>query len=1009
VHLIKDGRWAGVDFYEPGDRQPMIARYAELGGGMSKLGNSSVERAFAEFAKRYAARDLEPQSDLITDDFQWSDHRQLAWEPLRGRDAVTALVGSSWEGTTDIRIEVDEVLACDGRVLAVRCRWVGHGSRAGAFELPAGQVVVAEGERYKSLDQYDGEDRDAMLARYAELGGRQSVLGDRPPERFLAEAQHMLDRREYGRLRSLLVDNWRSIDHRAMGWDDLHGPRAWEASTRSFYEASPTARVEVLEVLACDDRVIALRQAWRARGVKAGEMEVVAGAVYLIEDGRWVSVDYYEPTDRQAMITRYAELGGGAGPLGDRPPERFFKRWIPPAAAGDVEAVAGLVAEDFVRVDHRSLGWEPLRGREANVALWRSAYEAGDVRMEAEEVLACDDRVIAWRFSWCGLGSENQSEWAVSVGQVNVIEDGLWRSCDQYNPDDRDAMLARFAELSRPRGAGGSDRPPQRFWTEFARRWATGEPAALADLIAEDIVQVDRRSLALWSEVRGRADMSTFLASTLGRVLHPRWETREVLACDDEVIAMLVRASGTGEHGIEYTYEAGHVAVVQDGLCTRTEIFDPDDREAMLARFRELSGADESVPRVLRLADEQILRWNDQDEEAVVALYAENAAVIDHRGLGSAPLHGRKAIRKLHTATFEVVRDPRQEVVEVLACDENVAAYKARLRGKSPDAAGGEGELWLLVVDTVQDGEIVRVDLYEPEDRVAAIARYVEAGGGLGKLGDTASEQLFAEYARRYARRDYDAVLELMSEDYVQVDHRTLGWSEIGKEQNAAEIRSVWAGTTDIRPEVDEVLQADERALLCTCTYRGSADATVGGGQFEYQVGFLLVSDGERSTRVEWFDPHDRDTMLARYRELSRDLAEAARLGKEIIARWNRHDIDHAMELFAEDIEFIDHRSLGAEALHGQAAVRELHKAAFEVMPDNVQEVDEILACDDRVIAFRLRFRGTSPDAAGGEFEVLLGGVDVFEDGKLARVELFEPDDTAGILRRFAELGGASR
>jgi ketosteroid isomerase-like protein len=96
------------------------------------------------------------------------------------------------------------------------------------------------------------------------------------------------------------------------------------------------------------------------------------------------------------MIVRYAELGGGAGPLGDRAPERFLKKWLPLSAANDIEALSAMLAEDFVRVDHRSIGWEPLHGREANAAMWRSAYESADhIRQEADEVLACDDRVIA--------------------------------------------------------------------------------------------------------------------------------------------------------------------------------------------------------------------------------------------------------------------------------------------------------------------------------------------------------------------------------------------------------------------------------------------------------------------------------------------------------------------------------------------------------------------------------------------------------------------------------------
>jgi hypothetical protein len=59
-----------------------------------------------------------------------------------------------------------------------------------------------------------------------------------------------------------------------------------------------------------------------------------------------------------------------------------------------------------------------------------------------------DDRVVALRASWIGHAADGGGGGAWSVGLVRVVEDGRAVSVDQYDADDREAMLARFAELA---------------------------------------------------------------------------------------------------------------------------------------------------------------------------------------------------------------------------------------------------------------------------------------------------------------------------------------------------------------------------------------------------------------------------------------------------------------------------------------------------------------------------------------------------------------------------------
>jgi hypothetical protein len=72
------------------------------------------------------------------------------------------------------------------------------------------------------------------------------------------------------------------------------------------------------------------------------------------------------------------------------------------------------------------------------------------MRLEVDEVLACDERAIAMRVTWRGTAVDGGGQLDYPLGLVIVVEDGRAISHDQYDHDDTDAILARFAELSGP-------------------------------------------------------------------------------------------------------------------------------------------------------------------------------------------------------------------------------------------------------------------------------------------------------------------------------------------------------------------------------------------------------------------------------------------------------------------------------------------------------------------------------------------------------------------------------
>src|SRR5579875_3855768 len=103
-----------------------------------------------------------------------------------------------------MRKGMDEVLACDERVIASRVVYHGEGRTAGAWRLEAGMVSVVAHGRGERSEAFEPDDRQAMIARYVELGGGLSALGESPVERCAAEFYKRQARGELGPLQELI-------------------------------------------------------------------------------------------------------------------------------------------------------------------------------------------------------------------------------------------------------------------------------------------------------------------------------------------------------------------------------------------------------------------------------------------------------------------------------------------------------------------------------------------------------------------------------------------------------------------------------------------------------------------------------------------------------------------------------------------------------------------------------------------------------------------------------------
>jgi hypothetical protein len=133
-----------------------------------------------------------------------------------------------------------------------------------------------------------------------------------------------------------------------------------------------------------------------------------------------------------------------------RAPLRYYAEYGRRYASRDLDAFIELFADGWTMVLHSAGGATEVIDLATCRAWTASVYAVSpDARFAIDEVLACDERVVAMRASYHGLGPGGRGEFAYVAGWVTVVEHGHSQFSEQFEYDDDAAMLARYAELTR--------------------------------------------------------------------------------------------------------------------------------------------------------------------------------------------------------------------------------------------------------------------------------------------------------------------------------------------------------------------------------------------------------------------------------------------------------------------------------------------------------------------------------------------------------------------------------
>jgi class 3 adenylate cyclase len=993
--LIETSEMGSIRQYDRWDLDDLEAALAELDARYE----SSAPGAAAFLPQFHTAldrRDWDAVAACYAPDHVGQDHRLVSWGTLRGPAEFLKSLQQMLALASDARMRVDHVRATD-RALLLHATWLGTRD-GGAFESPFVAVTEIEpGLRGRSSDFYDPGQLDRALARFEEIRRRTEAgrhgTGGRPNAAAAA-----LDRW------------WEGLDHggRTDDWDLL---RAACAPDLTFEDRQPFSQVAGGLELAIEsirtrvsqganidrtlkgtlgERIAVVQVLWTG-GPADARFEVEYFPVVQTEESGLLSAIILCSDARSAQREAWArwaalepERAAVAAPLGEL---------VDAFNAHERALWRAQLAEDVVVDDHRHAGMGRLEGADAwadsLVALWELA--PGSTVEAGWEWLALDEQAaltVVRRMGVLPEGGDFESEYlilyTVAAGKIDHVE--------LYEVDARDEALARFEALRRPDPLRIPGNAAALLLGEIGRIAERDGMEALRPLVADGFHFEDhsRRSL-----VTGNVDdwlrSLEFLVGEAGG----RPEIRLLATAGDRIALFRFawrRVDDPGRYEIP-----GHAIVEADaaGRLLRFLLFDADAEAAAFAALNEswVASGDDVFDCIATFGQ----ALNARDPARLRALLRDEFVYDDRRRTGAGRLEGADAYLPSAASWVELTRSSRIVRLCELARGPHGRVFLNRLFGE--DHEGGAFEIYWVSVTLVTDGKIARIELFEPEDRAAAIARFEELRPDPLRVPPNAAARALEEVARLRVENAVDRLSALVTEDFEYEDRGRRSLVRGGIEEWVRSIEYL-AVETRGRPERRLVATAGDRLALHLIEWRDADDSS------RYEMGGYRITEVDAEGRIRAFLLFDAEDKAGAHAEMferwTRQEDGAPVALAEYVRHWNANDLAGARAFLTDDFVFHDHRrtGIGRVDLDGHIeAVQALHALSSEIQLAPLY----LIGSAPHGTLSATHWWGTS--AEGGDFESVFVSITQIAGDRLRAMELFELDDLDAARARFEELG----
>lgn len=420
------------------------------------------------------------------------DHRSAAF--IAPGD-LAPYVHAMWSQTPDVRVDivaVHRLTSVGALVTHVATGTTEHGFEGEWREIT---LSIVEGDRISRSEMFDEADLDAALARFDEF--------DRPDQRIENAASRIYDRvqeynaeRDWDAVASLMAEDLLVDDRRPMmGAGIRHGRDAAISDMRTTAELGLTHVTSVVLAIR-GERLLLIRSHHFRSGDESDDFVNEVICLYELNADDQVAVGIiFNPDEIDAAIeeleTRY--LAGEAA--------AYAHTWsvIARNVAAFNRGEQSTTTPDWITIDHRRVA--RFAPEELSAAVRDFADSTPEFRARNVTVHRLGDRGAVVTTVSHGTSPQGfEAEWRVI--QLLTIDGDFISRCELFDEADLDAAMARFEELGRAarRLENAATRVIERFTAHFAaQNWN-----AVADILAEDVCDDDRRRVVNSAIQRGR-------------------------------------------------------------------------------------------------------------------------------------------------------------------------------------------------------------------------------------------------------------------------------------------------------------------------------------------------------------------------------------------------------------------------------------------------------------------------------------------------------------------------
>ncbi|MGA7052697.1 MAG: AAA family ATPase, partial [Mycobacterium sp.] len=906
------------------------------------------------------------------------DHRQgTAFAP----GELIAYFRAGWDVGQEIRTYVEVVHRLSD--LGAVCTHVAHGVSHEGFdaEWRGVDLLTVEGDLVDRCEAFDEADLDAAIATFEQLSRRAPRLENAAShvyERF----QACFAARDWATLADITADDCYSNDRRRVVNGGIIGRGAVIESFRSGADLGLTHATSDTIAIRGGRLVLTRDRYWRSEENPESSALDLLQIVEIDTEERIAAFVTLDPNDFDGALgeleSRY--LAGEAA--------AHARSWSV-VAGGYASMSRGelpAMTPDCVTIDHRkvtafapgelhayiSAGWDVDQSIRTYVEVVHRLNSLGAVVTHAAHGIAREGFEAEWR------------EVCISMSEGDLIN-----RCELFEEADLDAAIAKFEELTPQvrrleNAASWIARRSQEHFT--ARNWD-----AMTAMLADDFFSDDRRRVvnagirrgrdAGMQDAHGNADVGAkSIASTV------------IATRGQHLVLLRARYSSSAQRP-----EAFHVDVVNiyeiddDERISSVITFDPDDFDAAIveldARYRAgEAGAHAPTWSAVSGAFAAINRHELPER-------TPDWVNIDHRrGAAFATGEMTAYLHELFADTPNI-----NVYIEVVHRLSNLGAVVTQAaHGTSQQGFQAE---WRETGIFMFDGDLLNhYELFDDGDLDTAIARFEELHAHTRRLENTAS-QVAERFVSHYAAADWDAMSEILANDFSSDDRREVIGAGIrhGRDAQIADMRAIHdLGITNFASTVIAI--RGERLALVQARMSFGGE---GREAFLTEVlGLVEIAIDERMVTLVSFDLGDFDAAIA---EL-----DAGYLAGEAAAHshaWSAISQGYAVLNRGEipttttDMAEIDHRPLGAI---GPGDLKAYLRVTFEDSAQNRLYIETVHRLTNLGAVVTNVAKGTSQAGFDAEWRMVL--LMTADGGLVDRGEIFEETDLDAALARFEEL-----